>query len=177
MCTHVHVHARVDWVPNSSNQERNGEKWENQVHNQTESGPGGLHGPTVPNRYLGQLGASSASDSRLVPERKGREERRCQGMKAHRTVAIGTGFPAEHWREAVLLPFLRLPGAEATCHHIFSNSAEECLRKVKDKSLEVCMFESHLTRQLCGARGNTPAAAPESCSHFACLVVQALGEV
>lgn len=39
-CTHVRVHARVDWFPNSSNQQRNGERWENQVHNQTKSGPG-----------------------------------------------------------------------------------------------------------------------------------------
>lgn len=40
VCTHVRVHARVDWFPNSSNQQRNGERWENQVHNQTKSGPG-----------------------------------------------------------------------------------------------------------------------------------------
>lgn len=40
VCTHVHVHARVDWVPKSSNQERNEERWENQVRIQAESGPG-----------------------------------------------------------------------------------------------------------------------------------------
>lgn len=80
-----------------------------------------------------------------------------------------------------LPPLCRLPespGAEATCHHIFSNSAKLRLGKVKDKSPEVCVFDSHLTWQLSAARGNAAEQASSSSqrlslqlySHFAVLL-------
>lgn len=135
----------------------------------------------------GTAGARSASYSLIVPESQGGEQRWCQGMEAHGRMAIGTELPPELWGGAVLPPLLHLPKsprAEAMCHCIFSNSAKLCLREVKDKSPEVYMFDSHLTRQLSAARGNTAVQISsrsqrlsfQPYSHFACLVVGALGK-
>lgn len=81
--------------------------------------------------------------------------------------------------------FPESPRAEATCHHIFSYSAKLCLGEVKDKSPEVCEFDSHLTRLLSTARGSTAVQISSSrlrlslqlYSCFACLIVGPCGRV
>ena len=103
----------------------------------------------------------------------GRAQRHTGGWRWGLDALLSTGE-----KQCSLPPLRRLPespGAEATCHHIFSNSAKLSLGKVKDKSPEVCVFDSHLTWQLSAARGNTAEQASSSSqrlslqfySHFA----------
>lgn len=91
----------------------------------------------------------------MVPERWGGYEME-SGQGGTQGDGDRTGHSPEPWYEGALPPLLHLPqspSAEAMCHHIFSSSAKLCLREAKDKSPEVCMFDSHLKQQLSAATG------------------------
>lgn len=60
---------------------------------------------------------------------------------------IETGLPlgTGEKQSSILFHLPESSGAEAMCPHIFSSSAKLHLGEAKDKSPEVCMFDSHLT--------------------------------
>lgn len=79
MRTHIHMRGHMDWVPSSSNPERDGGSRLISSLIPAQGSPGREPSASgrvtmVPNRSLGTLGASAASHSLLVPERQGGEE-------------------------------------------------------------------------------------------------------
>lgn len=117
MCLHVHVHGHVDWLPNASNQERDGRtrliSGLIPAQGVPRQSPGAsAHEITAPNSAWA-AGASSASWHPPASSRGGRVEKRDGGRAWRRTGGWPQGL--DSWARARSSPTSPLRTQEPGC--------------------------------------------------------------